>query len=322
MRSLAFLVAFFVVAFAIAPQVQAEIDHADIESRFETALHEFEERMRPIWSARERVLWDQTRIDIRRTNRIVAQAGYLGDTDQRVIVLSTGMVNVIQNLAATSVHSNTLYAGPCHFDYLLQVNNSVREDWLANDRGPLPEDFYEIDCSCPRFSSSAMAQSVAGQMMTQGGLHLSLFFILLHEFAHHALGHTDLPGGNRDELELAADRWAIETARRAQLTFEAVVPTFAFVFLVDDTLLGIDSAEPRFENLIELVAWSLDPESGVVRFGPEFAEEQIRAVRSYSGFFNRIDVHRRAASDRVCEPRQIIDYKELLDSRFLHGSNQ
>ena len=192
--------------------------------------------MAPVWTAAERSLWSALRFEVLQTDDLIAQAGHSTDGTTRLVTISTGMIQVTENLAATSVHSNTLAAGPCHFDYLLQLNQSVREGWEIYEKGARPEDFYAVDCSCPRFSTYGLLLSDVGKMMTQGGVRLALFFILLHEFAHHVHGDTDQAVQDQDAIELRADAWAIRTGMRARLTFEPVVPTLAFVRNLSTTL--------------------------------------------------------------------------------------
>lgn len=292
--------------------------HQSVEKRIAKVVDKFENRVLPSLPRATRVSFNGVSIKVVHTKAPIASAG--DGLDGPYIEISTGLVKMIEYLESTSIHSRTFFAGPCHYDYVLSIFNAIL-DGRNIDGFKEPEQSYEEDCSCPRFSHADLVSNPWGNRMTNGGQELALFFVLLHELAHHVNGDiqsnqsSDYPEG----MELAADEWAVKMAKRARITFESSLSTLSLVFMFDQGAHGIDVAERRYNQVVNLIASSINPDTGIVRFsqlGREFALRQVEGVRSYSGFFRRIRLHSRESKDKECEPRTRINYDLLFRNRF------
>jgi hypothetical protein len=260
-------------------------------------------------------------IQILRSPEILARAGYVGG--KPTIQLSSALLQVVDQLGATSIHSNTLQVGPCHFEYQMYLRHRLDAGIRTISSIDSPTALATHACACTEYSEAALRRDKTAALMLRGMFRLTALFVLLHETAHILYRDIEHDGPYSAEVEERADAWAIDTMSRMGIGMDPVMPLMAFVMFFEESAAGQTSVvsaaatEERFDKAITLSAMrtrSLD------RFTPQIREGAARVIEGYRDFFLHIEAHEAAAEEFACAtPRKRIeDYGPIVADWFGH----
>ena len=257
-------------------------------------------------------------IDIRilRSPELLARAGYIGS--KPTIQLSTALLQVIEQLAATSIHSNSLQVGPCHFEYQMHLRRRLKAGVRTISLIDSPTALATHVCACTEYSEAALRRNKTASLMLRGMFRQIALFILLHETAHVLYRDIDHDESYSSDIEERADAWAIETMSGMGIGMDPVMPLMAFVMFLEESTgsqtstVSAAAADERFDRAITLSAVrtrSLD------RFTPQIREAAAKVIEGYRNFFRRIQTHEDAAAQFACTtPRtRIEDYSSIIE---------
>jgi hypothetical protein len=154
----------------------------------------------------------------------------------RRVVFSSGLLAVTDWLSLAMIAEKSGHDG-CfreYFDYLIQVagRNSRR---LKRSMAHKLMKSFETYASGTRGSCAGADASVAADENLEARERILdgiVATVLLHEIAHHVLGHVELESRNflQERMrEIAADQWATRTALKADYDLRPAVPLFLFL---------------------------------------------------------------------------------------------
>jgi hypothetical protein len=194
--------------------------------------------IRPALNKREAEIERSIKFRVSADPAFVAEAGQ--EDDQRVVVISAGAIQAI-DFVSDAIIFEELGGTGCVSDYIQYwsaavIDNSERYgQGLAPKRVASPAIFARSGgnaCSNTDLSGYASEAEYKSKM-----IEASIMYLYLHELGHHVLHHigseqpvdADDKNAFRREQEDAADRYAFETAPRANYSLLAAVPMMVII---------------------------------------------------------------------------------------------
>jgi predicted HD phosphohydrolase len=258
--------------------------------------------------------FQDTDIRILRSPELLARAGYMDG--KPTIQLSTALLQVIDQLGATSIHSNTLQVGPCHFEYQMYLRRRLDDGIRTISSIDSPTALATHACACTEYSETALRHDKTAALMLRGMFSQIALFIVLHETAHVLYRDIDHNGAYSADIEERADAWAINMMSRMGIGMDPVMPLMAFVMFFEESAAGQTStvsaaADKRFDKAITLSAMRT---RRLDRFTPQIREGAAKVIEGYRNFFLHIQAHEDAAAEFACATlrARIEDYGPIV----------
>jgi hypothetical protein len=245
--------------------------------------------LRPTLSASEAAIFDD--IDFRILSDLMYQGLARRINGKRVVVMYSGIPFMMEVL------SNSMFVGlqgkkECYERHLKTSLETFVYNSNPNNRGNLrpvfhPVAFSRFEPAC-KGSEQILANMDSQQRQTVADfIQTSIAVVILHETAHHVLGHVDNPPGpvspsalarsRKDEDE--ADRWAIRKIVEMKMSLLPTVPYMIMTAALTDYTLEAEQASThplgarRALGLLDNIALEvnrIDPNSPVVGQVREF----------------------------------------------------
>jgi hypothetical protein len=209
----------------------------------ETVLANSRGIIEPTLSEDERTLARSIRYRVTASPGAGAFATY--EDHRRLVVISAGIVQLMEWLAEAIIYDDDLGQRGCFQDYSKYLGEQIIENTERNSRGLPPRVAVNVLGYAQQFGDACkdinprefMSRNDLGAYRARM-IEASIMFLYLHELGHHILGHTDaIRDGRQSSVEMhraqedAADRWAIKTAFGANYNLLAAMPIFSFIAL-------------------------------------------------------------------------------------------
>ncbi len=224
-----------VLLFASAPVVYADPLLDAYSERIQAVSHVVFDDIRPALDEDAREVID--RISVESPNSwITNAAAWRGTHRRRVVEFNAGLLAITDWLALSMIAEHEGHSG-CLREYSTYLVRNSRKNSKRILRGHVHSPMLDFEAYA-RATKGACEQAhvdVGGEEnieFRERILNGVIATVLLHEAAHHVLGHVD--SDKRGSIlvhmrEAAADQWAIRIASKADYDLRAAVPLFLFL---------------------------------------------------------------------------------------------
>ena len=220
------------VGLASGPVV-AQDDLAFYSDRINAVAKELVTDIRPTLDPHAQHILDD--IEFRAPQTWITNADARRGFNRRIVEYNAGFLAVADWLALAMIADWSGHGG-CMSEYSAYlaelVGHNSRRAWNGKERKHV-HDFESYAASTHGHCEGALdAGSARQQELREQMLNAITATVLLHEIGHHVLDHVGGPSSNymqRRMREVEADRWAINTAVRANYELRTSVPLFLFL---------------------------------------------------------------------------------------------
>ena len=284
--------------------------HRELQQAFDRSLQAFKVSLAgSILSDREKLIFDSIKYDVRWFDGLIAHADI--QSGQRLVTISTGLIYILNNLKATEIHSGLIPGDTCYFDYQKYIFLEIAKHNTAIGSFLAPDELAGQYCVCQSFSYANLSRS-RWKLAVTNGLTLSTLFVVLHEAAHHIKGDVTQSAGYNVQVELAADRWALETASRAGFVLQPATGAFGLLMALEESAVAIPTEKSiRFDNLIATLVRELNDKSLPRHLPSEAYDQAVKATLEYAEWARSIRSENVPVASKRCDRSPLSDYDDV-----------
>lgn len=219
--------------------------------------------------------------------------------EKRLVIIDLGFISSIDQVSLAYVVDNELgYAG-CYEEYVKYLLDVIAENSeLVSQRKSVSRRLDGVWTKAKRRGSACYGATEREFFYTEGAgdfyagsVEGILSFMILHEIAHHVLGHVNKSSERMtfslsQEHETAADRWAFEKGFEIRVNPIAGLASWVFLSALDgvDLTQELTSTHPltlrRFKRMLEVVEENGDTKEYGETFGRPLDQDALEEIRN------------------------------------------
>lgn len=313
MTKLFYIALFFFILPANAGALDNE-ENIRLEAEFFRTLEGVENVFAPNFQDSEREIFNAIEFVIDHNDELKAFASFDIKLNKRLVILSTGLLKVIENLNATNFHSTlTPSDAKCELAYQNWIFENITAGSISLGKWLQPDSLAEKKCECVRYSKQGLFSNSSVRTGIRNGTQFGYTFVILHEIAHHIYHDVSSPTDRELDEEIRADEWALIGFKKANLPPNPVLPVLSVLLALENQQKGKGSfSQVRFNTAVDFVLEILRDENQIKLFSKEIYDQIISESDQYRKYTIDIVKNKKYLKNKYCKLNAIEDYGDFL----------